>query len=420
MKIGPIIISFSILLLLASCKKEEQETILTQDFKLELVSGSVNTTSTKLGVAELGFLFYKKGNLFIDDNSPDYDMFMGTEILENTTGVNGFSIIQNYKVRNSLNYYCEMPTSTGHIKVRFYMMVNNIERGNSIVVDFTVTDTTTTWKAIQIPPINNLIQGNNGSILAIGFTDYYYTSNSFNTFEKVTLPKLLDHGVVDANGHFILFKENVLYDFDPNTKSFTSRNMPFTIYFINIFDGVYYYGTTNNEVVIEKIPGVFTPLNARFLGLNKLLKSTNGKFFALTTPPFSGPKLYRLDSDTSSSLTPINISGTSFLNDLALYNNKLYAFAQEGLFVSNNLGDSWSKLGDLPNGNNRALKYVVSNNKIYVSYSDLGGLYYSSNLDNPVFKKLAVTPFDYSFFPLNSDELLISRRSNVQLIVPTP
>lgn len=415
MQIKPLVFSLTILLLLASCKKEEQETTLAQDFKLELVSGSVNTTSTKLGLAELGFLFYKKGELFIDENSPDYDLFMGTEILENTTGVDGFSIIQNYKVRNSLNYFCEMPTSAGHLKVRFYMMVNNIERGNSIVIDFTVTDTTIAWKAIQMPFVNRLMQGNNGSMLAFGLSGYFYTNNNFNTFEKVTLPELLNPGVVDVNGHFLLFNGNILYDFDPNTKSFTSRNMPFTINFINIFDGMYYYGTANNEVVIEKTPGVFTYEYANISGLNRLLKSTNGELYALI-----GLKLFKFSNDTSSGLRPINMGGISFLFALEFYNNKLYAFAQEGLFVSNNWGDNWSKLGDLPYGNNRALKYVVSNNKIYVSYGELGGLYYSSNLDNPVFKKLAGTPFDYSFYPLNSDELLISRRSNVQLIVPTP
>lgn len=415
MKLKHIILFLAIIMAFGSCKKEEQETILTQDFKLELVSGSVNTTSTKLGLAELGFLFYKKGELFIDENSPDYDMFMGTEILENTTGVDGFSIIQNYKVRNSLNYFCEMPTSAGHIKVRFYMMVNNIERGNSIVIDFTVTDTTTTWKAIQMPFVNRLMQGNNGSMLAFGLSGYFYTNNNFNTFEKVTLPELLNPGVVDVNGHFLLFNGNILYDFDPSTKSFTSRNMPFTIYFINIIDGIYYYGTANNEVVIEKTPGVFTYEYANISELNRLLKSPNGELYALI-----GLKLFKFSNDTSSGLRPINMGGISFLFALEFYNNKLYAFAQEGVFVSNNWGNNWSKLCDLPNGNNRALKYVVSNNKIYVSYSDLGGLYYSSNLDNPVFKKLAVTPFDYSFFPLNSDELLISRRSNVQLIVPTP
>lgn len=419
MKLKHVILSFAILLLLASCKKEEQETTPTQEFKLELVSGSVNTTNTKLGLSELGFLFYKKGELFIEDNMNNV-LFMSTEILENTTGVDAFSIIKNHKVRNRLNYFCEMPAGTGHIKVRFYMKINNIERGNSIVVDFTVTDTTTTWKAIQMPFVDRLMQGNNGSMLAFGLSGYFYTNNNFNTFEKVTLPELLKPGVVDANGHFLLFKGNILYDFDPNTKSFTSRNMPFTINFINLFDGVYYYGTANNEVLIEKTPGVFTQLNANISGLNKLMKSASGKFFVLITPPNVGTKLYRLDSDTSSNLTPITISGTSFLYDLELYNNKLYAFAQQGLFVSDNLGDSWSKLGDLPDGNTRANTYTVSNNKIYVSYGELGGLYYSSNLDNPVFKKLAGTPFDYSFYPLNSDELLISRRSNVQLIVPTP
>jgi hypothetical protein len=419
MKLKHIILFLAITMAFGSCKKEEQEPTLTTDFNLVLVGGGENTTVTKLGIAELSFLFYKKGELLIEEDGNN-SLFMGTEILENTTGVDAFSIIQNYKVRDSLNIYCEMPNSKGHLKVRFYMMVNNIERGNSIVVDFTVTDTSINRRAIQMSPVNNLIKGNNGSVLAIGLIGYYYTSNNFNTFEKVTLPELLNPGVVDANGHFILFKNNILFDFNPNTKSFTSRNMPFTISFINIFDGVYYFGTSNNEIMVEKTPGVFTPLNALFLGLNKLMKSANGKFFALITPTNSGTKLYSLDSDTSSSLTPINISGIGFLYDVELYNDKLYAFTQEGLFVSTNLGDSWSKLGNLPNGNARAHDYAVSNNKIYVSYGELGGLYYSSNVDAPVFKKLPGTPFDYRYYPLSSNELLISRRSNVQLIVPTP
>lgn len=419
MKFEHIMLFLAITLVFGSCKKEEQEPTLTSDFKLVLVGGDENTTVTKLGIAELSFLFYKKGELLIEEDWNN-TLFMGTEILENTTGIDAFSIIQNYKVRDSFNIYCEMPNSTGHLKVRFYMMVNNVERGNSIVVDFTVTDTTTNRRAIQIPFVNRLMQGNNGSMLALGLSEYYYTGNNFNTFEKVTLPELLNPGVVDANGHFMLFKDNILFDFNPNTKSFTSRNMPFAINFINIFDGVYYYGTTNNEVMVEKTPGVYTPLNASFFGLNKLMKSANGKFFALITPTNSGTKLYSLDSDTSSSLTLINISGTGFLYDVELYNGKLYVFAQEGLFVSTNLGNTWSKLGDLPGGNARAYDYAVSNNKIYVSYGDSDGLYYSTSLDNPVFKKLAGTPFDYRYYPLSSSEVLVSRRSNVQLIVPTP
>jgi hypothetical protein len=240
MKFKHIMLILAITLVFGSCKKEEQEPALTSDFKLVLVGGGENTTVTKLGIAELCFLFYKKGELFMEDNSSEHDQFMGTEILENTTGVDAFSIIQNHDVRDSLSYYCEMPNGTGHLKVRFYMMVNNVERGNSVVVDFTVTDTSTNRRALQMSPVNNLIQGNNGSVLAIGLSGYYYTGNNFNTFEKVTLPELLNPGVVDANGHFILFKDNILFDFNPNTKSFTSRNMPFTISFISIFDGSYY------------------------------------------------------------------------------------------------------------------------------------------------------------------------------------
>ncbi len=47
-------------------------------------------------------------------------------------------------------------------------------------------------------------------------------------------------------------------------------------------------------------------------------------------------------------------------------------------------------------------------------------VYYSSSLDNPSFTRLKVTPFDIRFFPLNDGNLLVSRRSYYQLILPTP
>lgn len=419
MKFEHIMLFLTITLVFGSCKKEEQEPTLTSDFKLVLVGGDENTTVTKLGIAELSFLFYKKGELLIEEDWNN-TLFMGAEILENTTGLNAFSIIQNNSVRNSLNYYCEMPNSTGHLKVRFYMMVNNVERGNSIVVDFTVTDTSTTWRAIQMPYIDRLMQGNNGSMLALGLSEYFYTNNSFNTFEKVSLPELLNPGTVDANGHFLLFNGDVLYDFDPNSKSFTSRNMPFGIRLMYVFDGINYYVTTNNDIAIEKTPGVFTYSNANFHILNKLMKSTNGQFFVLSTTINNELKLFRLDNDTTSNLTPIDITGTSFLAEVAFFNNKLYAFDQKGIFVSANLGDSWSKLCDLPMNGYLARKYKVINDKIYVSYGESVGLYYSSSLENPVLQKLKGTPFDYEFYPIDGNQVLISRRSKVQLIVPTP
>ncbi len=112
-----IIISLSVL---NSCKKEEPETAITSDFKLELISGSQAVSSAKLGYVELAFMFYKKGEPYIEFNSLDLEMHIDAEILENTTGENDFIITRNYSVINSLNYFCQMPASPGIIKVRFF------------------------------------------------------------------------------------------------------------------------------------------------------------------------------------------------------------------------------------------------------------------------------------------------------------
>lgn len=412
-----IIISLSVL---NSCKKEEPETAITSDFKLELISGNHAVSSAKLGYVELAFMFYKKGEPYIVYNSPDIEMNIDTEILENTTGENDFIIKHNYPVHSSLNYFCQMPASPGIIKVRFFNRVNNIESGNSVVVEFTVTDTSTTWTVLQLPYINRIMEGQNGSILALGLGESFYTNNYFSSFVKLDLPYDLWPGGVTSDGHFLLFNNNVLYDFDPSTKSYSTRVLPFNIKSISISGNVIFYGTGNDDLIIESTPEVYTYMNNKVYNLEKVYKSQTGQIFAITVSPNYEHGILKFESDTSSTFKAVSPESPTTLQEIILHNNKLYAFSSSGIFTSDNLGENWSKLCDMPIPNLRAYEFYVKNDKFYITYTNNVEVYYSSSLDNPSFTRLKVTPFDIRFFPLNDGNLLVSRRSNYQLIVPTP
>lgn len=410
-----IIISLSVL---NSCKKEEPETAITSDFKLELISGNHAVSSAKLGYVELAFMFYKKGEPYIVYNSPDIEMNIDTEILENTTGENDFIIRQNYKVRSSLNYFCRMPTKPGRLKVRFFNRINNVEKGNSVVVDFTVTDTSTNWKLINIPNLQIIKEGQNGSVFAVDINqEYYHTNNYFSTFDKVTLVPELNIGAVSKDGHFLLFKDNVVYEYNPSTKSTTMHTKPFNIAAIHISDNVVFYSTTSADLISEKTLDAYNYMATHTINNTpNVLKTTTGEVIVLTSDPYAG--LLKFDSDTSTKSISIAPSEGVF-TEIIIDNNKLFAFGNNGIYKSTNLGDSWTKIGTLPINVNPDTEIFIKNNNLYIQDNVDIGIYYSTNLENPVFTYFKATPFDSKCYPLNNGNLLVFQRfSNYQLLIP--